>query len=249
MESCSYKNQRSLLIDRYLHNELSEKDRLSFEEHYFICSECFEELLETEKLKTTIKLGGKELFAVASGLNKRDRIFKYILVAASFALIFFTLYQFFPEKKSGNFSNDSRIALIDTVKKVKEDDSGDKEIHEKTLNPKKNIGFLVENYTPNADFDNIIRQNFRDKNSLQIISPLVDAIISDSVIFDWKPKETKNLELVILNNREEQMQRISINAPFIWNTTTVMPGLYYWKLETSTDLLYIGRFIIKKPLM
>jgi len=51
MSKCKFEH----LIDEYLLNRLSEKDKESFEEHYFNCSSCFEKLRERDIIIRTIK--------------------------------------------------------------------------------------------------------------------------------------------------------------------------------------------------
>ncbi|MCI4444910.1 MAG: zf-HC2 domain-containing protein [Candidatus Aminicenantes bacterium] len=51
MSKCKFEN----LIDGYLLNKLSERDREAFEEHYFNCSSCFQKLQERDIILRTIK--------------------------------------------------------------------------------------------------------------------------------------------------------------------------------------------------
>ncbi|HAR36553.1 MAG TPA: hypothetical protein DCR87_06590 [Acidobacteria bacterium] len=51
MSKCKFED----LIDGYLLNKLSEGDREAFEEHYFNCSSCFEQLQERDVIIRTIK--------------------------------------------------------------------------------------------------------------------------------------------------------------------------------------------------
>lgn len=51
MSKCKFEN----LIDGYLLNKLSEGDKEAFEEHYFNCSSCFEQLQERDVIIRTIK--------------------------------------------------------------------------------------------------------------------------------------------------------------------------------------------------
>ncbi len=51
MKKCNFED----LIDGYLLNRLSEQDKEAFEEHYFNCSSCFEQLQEKDIIIRTIK--------------------------------------------------------------------------------------------------------------------------------------------------------------------------------------------------
>jgi anti-sigma factor RsiW len=58
MTSCCYRDY----IDEYLLNRLSEKDKAAFEEHYFNCQACFQELKARAEVLRVIKNRGQELF-------------------------------------------------------------------------------------------------------------------------------------------------------------------------------------------
>ena len=58
MRKCNYDS----LIDDYLLDRLNKSDRERFEEHYFNCPRCFEELSARDELLTVIKDRGPEIF-------------------------------------------------------------------------------------------------------------------------------------------------------------------------------------------
>lgn len=58
MRKCKYED----LIDDYLVNRLSQSERETFEEHYFNCSHCFQEITERNELIAVIKDQGYSLF-------------------------------------------------------------------------------------------------------------------------------------------------------------------------------------------
>jgi len=58
MTSCCYRDD----IDEYLLNRLSEEDKAAFEEHYFNCKACFQELKARAEVLRVIKNRGQDLF-------------------------------------------------------------------------------------------------------------------------------------------------------------------------------------------
>ncbi|MCJ7680803.1 MAG: zf-HC2 domain-containing protein, partial [Candidatus Aminicenantes bacterium] len=50
------------LIDDYLFNRLDEREKEKFEEHYFNCPACFEELKHRSEILAVIKEQGPTLF-------------------------------------------------------------------------------------------------------------------------------------------------------------------------------------------
>jgi len=58
MNICKSKDQ----IDDYLLNNLSEKQRENFENHYFNCPSCFQQMVERDEIIATVKLKGEQIF-------------------------------------------------------------------------------------------------------------------------------------------------------------------------------------------
>lgn len=58
MKKCSFKDQ----IDDYLFNRLDGEAKEKFEEHYFNCSSCFEEMAERNELIAVVKSEGQTIF-------------------------------------------------------------------------------------------------------------------------------------------------------------------------------------------
>jgi len=58
MKKCKYNE----LIEDYLFDRLPEDKKAEFEEHYFNCPDCFNQIKETDLLISTIKARGKEIF-------------------------------------------------------------------------------------------------------------------------------------------------------------------------------------------
>lgn len=58
MKKCKHEN----LIDDYLFNRITEEQKGEFEEHYFNCSTCFEQLEERNQMISVIKTKGDQIF-------------------------------------------------------------------------------------------------------------------------------------------------------------------------------------------
>ena len=59
--TCDLKNRNKIIAD-YLTDELSEPEMFTFEQHYFQCKVCFEELKLCEKAVNLIKNEGEAVF-------------------------------------------------------------------------------------------------------------------------------------------------------------------------------------------
>jgi hypothetical protein len=60
-------------IDAYLLKRMDEEEARSFEEHYFNCPRCFDEVARRDELIRVIKTRGREIFAGASPAAARSR--------------------------------------------------------------------------------------------------------------------------------------------------------------------------------
>ena len=58
MKKCKYEN----LIDSYLFNRITEERKGEFEEHYFNCPDCFEQMQERSEMISVIKAKGNRIF-------------------------------------------------------------------------------------------------------------------------------------------------------------------------------------------
>lgn len=58
MKKCNFEN----LIDEYLFDRLDERQKEKFEEHYFNCPTCFEQMKQTDEMIAVIKADGSEIF-------------------------------------------------------------------------------------------------------------------------------------------------------------------------------------------
>ena len=72
MKECERTRSRELM-DEYIRGELSEAQREAFEEHYFECDQCFEELQFREKVLGVIQERGESIFADYITKKKRMR--------------------------------------------------------------------------------------------------------------------------------------------------------------------------------
>ncbi len=68
----------------------------------------------------------------------------------------------------------------------------------------------------------------------------------DQIIFEWNAQETVPLTLILLNNREEILLQSTPNNPLYVLKRPLDPGLYYWKLETPDELVYVGKFWVDR---
>lgn len=102
---------------------------------------------------------------------------------------------------------------------------------------------LADHFAPSPNLDDLVRSDFRSE-SIEVLSPENDAIVSSPITFRWKQYQGPVI-LKILNNREMTVQMSNVKENRFVTTKSLVPGLYYWKLEDEGELLYIGKFFVK----
>jgi len=68
-----------------------------------------------------------------------------------------------------------------------------------------------------------------------------------NIRFEWQGGEAGPFYLKILNNRGQEVVAIKTEQRRVFVTQKLLPGLYYWKLETEEELLNLGKFIVPVP--
>jgi len=86
--------------------------------------------------------------------------------------------------------------------------------------------------------------NFRSRsNGITVDSPEIAAEIHGGLTFSWKGAGAATIS--VYNNRRELQGRIEgQRPPAVWSQA-LSPGLYYWKLTSDDELLFVGKFLVK----
>jgi hypothetical protein len=106
---------------------------------------------------------------------------------------------------------------------------------------------LAMNYQESTYLESSIGQTRSE--DIQILKPehSTEYLKGESIVFNWSSSIKETINLIILNNKEKVLYNIEISAkPYILKQRLV-PGLYYWKLETDDDLLHLDKFYIHEP--
>jgi len=268
---CDLINRESL-ISKYLMNELSEDESLKFEEHYFKCEECFNELKAAEEALNLIKNEGSALLQKASKVEKvsaksfLDKIFSGFvsparagITFAAIVLIFVLFYVFY----NPNSSINTKSILADDGK-----DSVKQFVEQEPLQPKDEIdpeqkesellaSLTGPEFDANPYYEEWINDNVRSGNILvdKVILPKnSDKYLNQPVLFKWLMTENIPVNLVIMNNNDDLIFTSKVSADnfpeylFSVNQNEFKKsGLYYWRLEDEIEVLYLGKFYLIKP--
>jgi len=98
-------------------------------------------------------------------------------------------------------------------------------------------------------FENMIESDFRSIINIKVLYPeLSSAFFTRQTIkFKWEINVTDTLNLKITNNKGKELFNYKdLKRNKLRFNKNLNPGRYYWKLETTEELIYVGRFYVFK---
>jgi hypothetical protein len=113
-------------------------------------------------------------------------------------------------------------------------------------NLKQNNFAVNDIYAPIPEYDEICGENFRSDKFFDVTSPSLSVKSKGKIKFDISFKNKIERTVTVFNNKNEQVFYKKFNQDVIVIEHSFSPGLYYWKLETPSDLIYISKFTIVK---
>lgn len=261
---CNLENREDL-ISKYLMNELSDEESLHFEEHYFTCEACFNELKTAEQALSLVAKEGKPAFTYNKVKSSRN-IFSYnpvfsttAKIGFSFAvfILLFVLYSVF-NNKVDEVKTDQKIISQEKEKFEPKIDSSKTE-SENQIGQEENLIAELSGpaFDPSPYYEEWINENVRSGNVLiqKVILPKnSDKYSNQSVLFKWVMTENVPVNLVIMNNDDDVIYSAKVSADnfpkysfSISQNNFKKSGLYYWRIEDEIEVLFLGKFyFIKK---
>ena len=76
------------------------------------------------------------------------------------------------------------------------------------------------------------------------MSPANGSVLGQNAVFSWKGKGREPLTLSIMNNKGDTVLTESGPPSRYVLRQKLSPGLYYWKVESASELLYVGKFLV-----
>ncbi len=211
--------------------------------HVADCRECKMEIVEIFSLPEGPEIGGTEphpfLDEKTSEREKEFsiafRIAAVLVIGISIGLVSYYLTMLVDEHTLLRGSTVAREYLNQGKQGIVPSDS---------LNVSKQ-GFFADNFTVSPDLENLVNAHLRSF-SIRVLSPLNGENFTKRILFQWKADVDDRLTLKILSNKEKILQTISVRGSRYVFSRKIPPGLYYWKLESKDELLYLGKFLVKQ---
>jgi len=227
---CDIEN-RSQWIAAYLTGELSQAEMSEFEQHYFQCEACFQELKIGRDAVNLIEREGPEVLAIPiSGWEKVRQALSAVFSPRQWQT-----------RPRWAFAFAALILLIVIGLPL-----GYLKYFSQTPSPES----YAENFQPSSRLDNLIRQTYQSPTLFSQVEPANDSNFADEISFRWElPEEQKYagaFELRILNNKEEEIYRFKAEQQRFHFDKKLAPGLYYWALLTENEMAYLGRFYVRR---
>ena len=98
-------------------------------------------------------------------------------------------------------------------------------------------------YAVNPNLESMVGSRSRGL-SIEVYSPPNQARLTGEITFSWKEFKRESLSLVIVDNRNDAVFRSPVSGGSFLFRGTLRPGCYYWKLESPSELYYVGKFLV-----
>jgi len=216
---CELKN-RNEIIEKYVNGKLSDKEREAFDEHCFNCEQCFRELMFYEETAELIRREGKTVFS--DYLVKSDGNIKYKL--KDFFDQIFRFLRIKPWRTAIAGAGLAVVVLIFILVKPASE-------------PSKNFETLPY-------LEGMLSDISRSE-SITVLSPEMGEVVQDNPLFEWEGREDETVYLIILDNLGNELFRFKSDKNQFTLSEKLDTGLYYWKLESEEDLLFLGKFLVR----
>ena len=259
---CSLENREDL-ITKYLMNELSDEESLHFEEHYFTCTDCYNELKAAEQTISLIAKDGIDSFQ-SKGHKNSVNIFSFIPVFSTrgkIVLAFASLFIIFIFYSVLTRQNEKNVTAREEIlsKNQKNEQKADS-LKITQSEPDKKKEYLIaelsgKEFQTNPYYEDWINENTRGENNIieKVISPVNEKIFYTDITFKWIMKADSPVLLSILKNSEEKIFLTEIETggsgsiiKSVSKDTFKKSGLYYWRIEDDKEVLYVGKFYFLK---
>jgi hypothetical protein len=245
----------SLYVDAFLFDK-QEKLPESILQHVEDCKQCKMSILEVYDLNKENKTISFKEHPFFNRKQKVRPLYSTIkIIAAASVLLFIVLFSL---NKINNNKNKSLVKGIEAIKgkhlpgskiffphdslKNNTPDSGETppEINEEKQ--------YSQNFKESPVLESFIETGLRSED-LEIISPKNNKSFKfkEKLRFKW---ETESLKIITIeiwhfkdNIDKKILERTSENNKLIINNKLV-PGLYYWKLISDDELIYVGKFFV-----
>ena len=234
--------------DAYVLGRLSADDEDLFEEHLLFCEHCRKEI-EVREVSVAGSVSREEISP--NSIKKKKLSQKAILIrlsvaASVFILAVYSLYLIIDRTGDNTLAQQEKSeeeipASPDLVPDTSTDLNS--ELHSES-EPQSEL-LLAEAFRPSPIFENAIKNQVRS-SGFTVLAPDDSQKFKtdDTIEFQWK-NSNEQLTLVIFNNKGNILLESIAESPFKLEKK-LLPGLYYWQLETEEEAIQTSKFIVQE---
>jgi hypothetical protein len=245
---------KSELVEKYLLNQMTPSERMAFEDRLKTDRSLADEVDLNKKIIDGIRQYADEERIVSSfkeqydGEQTQARVRRLVfiriaavallLIASTWLLVFY----FGSKKAPGEKYISKQEKKLQPTHPVS---PSTKDSTNKNLIAANN---KLDNFSELARFEALINQEYRSEEGFEVISPknTQKYKAGDPIVFRWQRQGTDQLNLVIFSNKGKVVSEQKIPSSFSYKKILI-PGLYYWQLETEEDAVFMGKFIVQQP--
>jgi predicted anti-sigma-YlaC factor YlaD len=134
--------------------------------------------------------------------------------------------------------------LVTEQQPIKEITKPDSSIEKKIPNNWERLKqVFAGNFKPTPYLEEMLAYESRSY-SVKILSPEIGQKLTNEIYFKWDKTDVRIVYLKILNNQGYEIFSIMPQSNEHIYREKLTPGLYYWKLESDDDILYVGKFFM-----
>jgi hypothetical protein len=201
-------------------------------DHVSECSVCKIEIEELFLLLEDEKYEKEESHPFFTSLPKSEKIGISLIfrIAAVFLLVLgsYGVFQLFWHKPDKNAENN----VAPNVSKVT--------IPRDTSLVKGGEKLFADNFAVLPSLEDLVRTEYRS-STIEIQSPALNAEVGENITFQWTHAPGKHVILKILNNTGKEVHSVMTEKDTYIFKGMLRSGLYYWKLESDDELLFVGK--------
>lgn len=95
------------------------------------------------------------------------------------------------------------------------------------------------------ELDEMVNSTVRSVD-IDVRSPKNGEAVSRKIVFSWRGVRIRNLTLTILDNKAITVWSSAVQRLPLVYTNTLKQGLYYWKIQSEDEILYVGKFFVRE---
>jgi hypothetical protein len=257
----------ALMVEALRHQEITHVPE-TISTHVEACRECKDKIMEVVTFLRNPDSAGElkqKLFKKAKYKQDwhfyRGKIAAVFVVFALLAGAYFFIYKnpsfinrFLADPAANKQEQQARTETTTTTtdtrpgEKKAAADQGIKDMNEIKANVgrRKNGRSPGSRYRVNPNLENMIGSRVRS-GLFEVLGPANGSVIKEPIHFSWKIALVTPHTLKIVNNKNQVLYTYPVQGTSFDFDETLPPGLYYWKIESQNELLYVGKFFMGKP--